>query len=185
MRQRFALSLLYEVPSQHRFGGVLDFLSRGWKLSATTALQSGHPFGVVTLSNPSGTNEFADRPDLVGKPATGSGHADAFLRFAAFSDQFTDRFGTLPRNAMVGPRFTNVDVGLAKDCKTSERVHVQLRADIFNLLNHLNLALPDQLLSDGPNVFGTVTSTTDMGDGNLRLGSGGARQIQLGLKLTF
>jgi hypothetical protein len=157
VRGRFSMSLVYEVPDEHHFGGITRFLLKGWQLSGTTALQSGHPFGIATLSNPSGTNEFADRPDLIGTPVTGSGRADDFLRFAAFSDKYANRFGTLPRNAVVGPHLAEVDAALKKSgklSKVSERFTLQARIAVFNLLNHVNLALPDQLLSDGPDVFG-------------------------------
>src|SRR5260370_24015470 len=52
-------------------------------------------------------------------------------------------FGTLGRNAIYGPRFWNVDFAVAKSVSLTEKLALQLRAEIFNIFNHPNFALPN------------------------------------------
>ena len=68
------------------------------------------------------------------------------------------------------------------------RLHVQFRAEFFNIFNHTNFDLPgDSNLADpGSGLgFNQVTTTPDVGGGNPILGSGGPRHIQFGLRLDF
>ena len=50
--------------------------------------------------------------------------------------------GTLGRNVFRGPAFKDVDLGISKNTVVHERVTIQFRADVFNILNHLNLYNP-------------------------------------------
>lgn len=107
-----------------------------------------------------------------------------FLSFAAFSDRFRNRFGNVGRNTFVGANYRNVDFSLFKNNKFGESKNVQFRAEIFNLFNHPNLALPEQLISDGADLFGKVRFTPDVAAGSPNAG-GGPRSIQLALKFIF
>jgi hypothetical protein len=65
---------------------------------------------------------------------------------------------------------------------------VQLRAEFFNVLNHPNFANPAILFNNDlsfPETFGLVTATPDVAGANPVIGSGGPRNIQLGLKIRF
>lgn len=76
-----------------------------------------------------------------------------------------------------------------------ERLKAQFRAECFNIFNHPNLANPfggpggSNAYTDpsavAGNSFGFQPSTPDVVSSNPVLGSGGARAIQLGLKLIF
>lgn len=95
-----------------------------------------------------------------------------------------------------GPSFYNVDFSVTKVTKFGERLSAQFRAEVFNILNHPNLANPfggpggvpgtnsDPTGSAGAG-FGFVRNTPDVMAPNPVLGSGAARAIQLGLKLIF
>src|SRR5262249_27578920 len=108
----------------------------------------------------------------------------------------------LGRNQVYGPGFTNVDLGLAKNTRITERVTLQLRADAFNLFNHPNYGQPgtsggflaaslqplvpvtgNPALSNPGNQFGSFStiSSTRFPTGD----SGSSRQIQLAVKLMF
>ena len=102
-------------------------------------------------------------------------------------------FGTMGRNIFRDPGFRNLDFSLFKDFRFGERFAAQFRAEFFNVTNHPNLANPygaavNSALGNDPSVtggFGCGCATPDIVNGNPILGSGDAREMQLGLKLTF
>jgi hypothetical protein len=55
--------------------------------------------------------------------------------------------------------------------------------EAFNLFNRANLSLPN--VDFTATTFGAITTTPDTDLGNPRLGDGGPRVIQFGLKLIF
>jgi hypothetical protein len=85
------------------------------------------------------------------------------------------------RNVIVGPGFTNFDFSLYKDTPIREKLKLQFRADMFDILNIANLAQPNRVVSTAAgNTFGQISATRfPVGD------SGSSRQIQLALKLLF
>ncbi len=95
-------------------------------------------------------------------------------------------FGDMRRNVVYGPGFVNLDFSVIKDFKLGERFAVQLRGEVFNLLNHPNFADPDHDLSDGSaGTFGLAQYTPDVYASNPVIGSGGSRHIQIGAKVIW
>ena len=81
-----------------------------------------------------------------------------------------------------------MDLSVGKTTKLNDRFAAQFRVEAFNLFNHANLALPDMDFGTEttiPGTFGTIGQTPDVQQGNPRLGDGGPRVIQFGLKLLF
>jgi Carboxypeptidase regulatory-like domain/TonB dependent receptor-like, beta-barrel len=100
--------------------------------------------------------------------------------------------GTMGRNIFRDSGFRNWDFSLLKDWKFTERFAAQFRAEFFNILNHPNFANPygaragyDNNDPSGGSGFGCGCITPDAAATNFVVGAGGARDIQLGLKLTF
>lgn len=97
-------------------------------------------------------------------------------------------FGTASRNPFRGPRLDNLDFSIVKTTKLNERVSLQLRAEFFNALNHPHFMNPNTLgyvdPSD-PSTFGVIAATPDVAAANPVIGTGGPRNIQLGLKFRF
>lgn len=99
-------------------------------------------------------------------------------------------FGTMGRNLFRGPGFHNWDFSLVKDTNLGEHVKMQIRAEFFNILNHPQFANPQAstLLNEDPSspgLFGASNPTPDVGAANPVIGTGGPRNIQLGLKFIF
>ena len=102
-------------------------------------------------------------------------------------------FGTMGRNLFYDPGFKNLDFSVFKDFKFHERFGAEFRVEFFNVLNHPNLANPyggvvGSNIGDDASIshsFGCGCGTPDIINGNPVLGSGGARVMQLGLKLSF
>jgi hypothetical protein len=72
----------------------------------------------------------------------------------------------------VGPPVNNLDFSLFKAFTITEHKSFQFRAEMFNVLNHAQFALPAATL--GVPTFGTISSTQHP-----------ARQIQFSLKFLF
>lgn len=92
--------------------------------------------------------------------------------------------GNMGRNIFRGPTFKNWDFSLSKVWKLNERVRVQFRGEVFNILNHTNFAGLNTDLSV-PDTVGTVVYTPDIGAANPVIGSGGSRHIQLAVKVIW
>ena len=102
-------------------------------------------------------------------------------------------YGNMGRNLFTDYGFNEWDMSVFKNFKFKERYGAQFRVEVFNVLNHATIANPYQssdffntgnILGAG-GVMGFSGSTADFAAGNPIIGSGGDRDIQLGLKLTF
>ncbi len=101
-------------------------------------------------------------------------------------------FGTMGRNILRGPGLYDWDLSLVKSWKINESLRAQLRAEFFNILNHPSLSNPYgvngtffQVDPSVPGSFGCACATPDVADANPVIGTGGPRNIQLGLKFIF
>lgn len=92
--------------------------------------------------------------------------------------------GNMRRNIFTGPGFANWDFSLSKMFRLTERVRLQLRGEVFNVLNHVNFAGLNTDLSV-PTTVGTVIYTPDIGAANPVIGSGGSRHIQIAAKFIW
>jgi hypothetical protein len=103
--------------------------------------------------------------------------------------------GTTAPNMFRGMPFYNVDFSVTKMFKFGERLNAEFRAEFFNIFNRATLANPyggpggsnayTDPSADAGASFGFQPATADTVSSNPVLGTGGARAIQLGLKLTF
>lgn len=98
--------------------------------------------------------------------------------------------GNTERNMFRDSGFKNWDFSVSKRWVIRERLTTQFRAEFFNFLNHPNFSNPGGPAGAGYNdpsaaSFGCGCITPDQAAPNPVLGSGGARSIQLGLKLLF
>jgi hypothetical protein len=213
VRNRFVWTFTYDLP---KFTERWKKLTQGWQLNGILTLRSGQPFHVNYnfVDDYSGSGEFFDRPDLVGDPYAGTRAPDRFLNLSAFAVPCrldpngdgsaasclpgTQHFGSLGRNALLGPDYENFDFSIFKTTDLTERIKLQFRAEFFNIFNHPNFASPlwPGFIADAsPNGidsrtgrstgFLPITVTPDVGLGNPFLGGGGPRNIQFALKLLF
>ena len=93
----------------------------------------------------------------------------------AFSRPAPGTYGNLGRNTLTGPGFFNLDFSAEKVFKPSDRINVQFRAEIFNLLDLAHFYIP------GFNAF----SPGSAGHITRLISTPGGRLTQLGLKITF
>lgn len=173
----FASSVVWDVPVGRgravEPGGVLGAIVNDWSLATVVTLQSGVPVA-VTQANSLGYAGFTtQRPNLVGDPELPAGERTPARWFntAAFATANQFSIGTASRNPVRGPAYRNVDLALSRLVPLGGRRALELRGEIYNLLNTTNFAAPAAQL--GAANFGTITSALD------------PRIIQLAAKVTF
>ncbi len=136
----------------------------------------------------------ASNPDCVAKAAS-MATLQTFGCYEVGSSVMTPpaygTYGNLRRNYFFGNTFSTWDGSIIKDTKIGERISAEFRFEIFNVLNHTNFGNPT--FNGGGNTdpftpssgFGNSSSTPDVANNNPALGSGGPREFQLGLRLSF
>jgi len=179
-RQALYGSLNYPLPffKGKRWGG--------WSLSGVNSFHTGLPLNITVTRKSSATpdgNTGSQRPNAVlgvsAVPASGQDIND-WINIAAFATPANGVSGNLGRDTVTGPGLFQIDTALQKDTRISERMGLIFRADVFNVLNHPNLGSPNLNISS-PATFGRITSLVNTSP----VGTGGSRNIQLALRLTF
>ncbi len=94
-------------------------------------------------------------------------------------------YGNTGRNVFRGPDFLDWDASLGKNWKLNERMKLQFRGEVFNLLNHPIFSSSSVRKSLNGSSLGVARGTPDVWASNPVIGSGGSRHIQIGLKLIF
>ncbi|HEV7512094.1 MAG TPA: TonB-dependent receptor [Candidatus Acidoferrum sp.] len=91
--------------------------------------------------------------------------------------------GTSRRNQLIGPGLVQLDMSLIKNTKITERMAMQFRWEVFNVLNRGNFNyLPNFTLGSA---FGQLTETADVYAGNPVVAQGGPRNMQFAVKFVF
>jgi hypothetical protein len=174
----FASSVVWDLPwgsgraSQPR--GWLGALASDWTVSSFVTLQSGVPVAVTQTTN---FNAFAgfgvQRPNLVGDPELPADQRNESHWFstAAFATAPQFALGSASRNPIRGPAYRDVDLAIMRRVRVTTGTSIEVRAEIFNLLNSVNLGAPAAVL--GAANFGTITTALD------------PRAVQLAVKLLF
>jgi hypothetical protein len=151
------LSGIWEIPLLRNRKDLLGTALGGWKLGGIFTARSGFPWTPVTFTQqlkfPGGSTLGPIRP-VAYKGGAGSGAStDVFLRkngnFPGGGQAFFDitSAGTpgIGRNSFRGPRYGSMDLSVAKNTAfpipgRQERANLELRANLFNAFNKLNLA---------------------------------------------
>ncbi|HWC20228.1 MAG TPA: hypothetical protein VG498_24650, partial [Terriglobales bacterium] len=191
-RHVVSANAIYELP----FGtgkpylstpGFLRSIFGSWELTSMVSAHSGFPVNVTVDRDASAVpdgNSRNQRPDLVRgvslTPPRGSNILQ-WINPAAFVIPADGAFGNAPRNIARAPGVWQVDTGVGKRISISERVHLQLRAEVFNIFNHPQYAAPQADLSSGAGIFGSIISTVNTGP----VGTGTPRQMQFLLRAEF
>jgi outer membrane receptor protein involved in Fe transport len=178
---RFVGWALLQYPGAHH--GWQRYVEDGWHLNPVLQVQNGLPYSAGV----SGTITGAYSSGL-----TGSGNSGYLLQ--------------LGRNTYQQPTTVNLDARVQKDVHINERFNVELVAEAFNLLNHLNVtSITSTAYSIGscaasgaaeacsltyqPFVAGSTGLTGQSGFGAITNADStfvySQRQVQLGLKLDF
>ncbi len=216
---RFVLSYLWDLPrpgfADRSTVGKLLFSH--WQVAGIVTAMSGLPIditdgGAGSFYGLSGGNNAFMRPSWAPGATTSTATSNipagyffnplAFVRPTVLTGQVipssngtatagangTD-FGNVGRNVLRGPNQTNVDFSIIKRFPIRESKSIELRAEFFNLFNHVNFANPISNLNavsstsidpntgkiiGNPGDFGRVVST-----------SSNPRLVQFAMKINF
>src|SRR5262245_9432620 len=181
VRHRFNASFIYELPSLRGGHGVLNGAIGGWQLTGIAQARSGT---ALRVQQPSGIDR--SRPDVVPGAdlifADWTSSCDArgcnYLNPAGFArvpvssvTNATLRPGTYMLDMARGPASLNVHTTVAKNFAIGGGRRLQVRIDVFNVLNRRNYDNPELRVNNVD--FGRIT------------GASGSRVLQFGGRLTF
>jgi hypothetical protein len=187
VRQRFASSLVWDLPDAGGPGGARAVFLGGWQLASSFQYHTGQPF---TLNLPFDYNldgNLSDRPPSTDGLIFFGGHGARRVALAP-GRQATDyistlavngrprmlvfRNGAVGRNTARGDSFVNLDLAFAKRFAVTEGQYLLFRTELFNALNRANFGLPVRVV--GAPGFGTAVDTASP-----------ARMIQFVVKYQF
>jgi hypothetical protein len=163
----FTIATLYELP----FWKDNKYLG-GWQFNQSTIIQSGTPFNVSYRDAGQDRDVGPNRPNLIGDPS-GPETRDQWFNTtpigtagSAFERPARGTFGNLERNALRGPGYWRTDASLFKRFTVVADQALELRIEVVNLFNHVNLGNPDSEIgvpgNNNPNA-GRITSTANFG----------------------
>ena len=198
-RHRIAVSAIWAVPFAHRLHGPAKAVLDGWELAPVFTARTGAPYSIydVTNTNAIYTRVAANQVIPVNGTEFQNAGANTFNIYnfsnIAVSEYINPKtgdsdFGPFPAN-MTGrdyfhtPGTFNLDMGMYKSVRFSERMSLQLRLEAYNALNHSNLYvnIGSAYVSGGAgNItasYGLLPNTTPQQYEN--------RNIQLGAKFIF
>ncbi len=189
------LNALYSLPFGHgeKYGSDLEGwkgqLASGWSLASIVTLQSGFPLTPQLSYNPSNNGDARNpvrpflNPDFTGPVVLGK--PDKWFNPVAFIAPPSNSgfYGNAGRSSVPGPGLATWDFSVLKNTTIHERLQLQFRLEIFNLLNRANFNTPNLIVFTPP----TATNTTGLSGtaGAITGTSTTARQIQFGLKLLW
>jgi hypothetical protein len=182
---RFVGSALYTLPfgKGQRWlskGGIVNQVVGGWQLSTIATVQSGQALDTSSWDSPGTGFSLSNRLNCVAgaNPVFPNPTALAWFNPAAFTNTVAPLFGTCARNNLVGPHQVNFDASAIKDFRITESHSLQLRMEMFNAPNHVELGNPvvgwGSSNTAAQPTFGQITSTR-----------ASMRQIQFALKYNF
>lgn len=159
----FNFSGLWELPI-HFHNRAVNAIAGGWNLNAIVSLISGYPFTIGSGVDNARNGTGGQRAILVGNPYFAGDRSTSdmitqYLNKAAFAANPIGTMGTLGRNVYEGPGFSNIDLGLAKHFRITERITTTFRFEAFNSLNRTNFDLPTATLNSGN--FMKITTAAD------------------------
>lgn len=200
-RHYVAASYLYELPfgNGRAYGGntsrLLKAVAGNWDVSGITTIRTGEHFTPCLSFDPTNTGTYCAWSDRVANPynfsyntaqqaALGcpSGHQSltCWYNQAAFTipplapgQAFAHDFGDSGNGTLVGPRQVNFNFAVLKDFPVTEQNKIEFRAEVYNLFNHPQFALP----SNNPDAAGGASITSTLPDNQ--------REFQFALKWLF
>jgi hypothetical protein len=155
----------------------------GWTVNSIVTIQSGFPFTPQLSFNPSNDGDSRNPVRPSWKPGfTGPvilGGTTQWFDPNAFIVPPSGTFGNVGRNVLTGPGLATWDFSVMKDTHLLEKLDLQFRAEIFNLLDRTNLNTPNLI------VFTSAAGSPSPVAGSFTQTSTTSRQVQFGLKLLW
>src|SRR5215472_3639676 len=201
--QNITVSTIYELPfgKGKALAGnaptVLNDIVGGWQLINVTTIMSGsgvnpgyqecggdndagvcfpNVVGSWHVSHPNKNGWFASTALVGGSPTplTANGQSSGPWQRPAAPAPGSPSFGNAQRNSIIGPKWFDSDLSVAKSVTIGEEFRVQFRAEAFNVFNHPNLGNPNSCVD----CFGAGTISGLANNASMR-------KMQFGLRFDF
>jgi len=185
VRHVMSTNFVWELPGQKS-----NWLAGGWQLNGIVTARSGVPFTPAlggTNWSRSGNTSGQDRPNLspgVDPNSLILGDPNHYFDASGFVLQPAGFLGNAGRNILTGPSYFMTNMSIVKNNRLDALGSggaLQLRLEVFNVLNHANFATPSRTVfaaaapGESPlPTAGQITRTVTT-----------SRQLQLGIKLLF
>lgn len=202
IRHRFTVGFTYDLPFAKKFGnGFAKTLLGGFALTGIVTARSGSPFTIFDCSNASETTCIRFTPTgpislKANRNPTSAG--TNIFNYLDLSNQkastFTDVSGgtevgpfptnVLPRNSFRGPGAMNVNLGVIKRFRFTERYNFQIRGELINAFNMTDF----RIIGGSADISNTNANDVPVGIQAFKTGSGPGgtnRTIQLSAKFEF
>jgi hypothetical protein len=177
---------IYDLPFLKAQDTIVSKVLGGWQISGATFMRSGTPLWVTRGDDIAGVGDTVAQPwNQVSDPKENSNgqfsggivngvavDQNFWFNPAAFTRPAPGTFGNAPRNRIYNPGQYQWDIALFKNVRLRGTQTVQVRAEIFNFLNHPNLGGADSNPENA--TFGRVTGK-----------DGSRRDIQLSVRFLF
>jgi len=191
-RHRIAVSAVYNIPFARELHGFAKKALDGWELAPIFTARTGAPYTIYDITNDNyiytrvaATQAIPVNGNLPGRPIEGPNtygifdfskiavdetYLNPITGSADFGPFLSDFSG---RDVFHTPGSWNLDLGMYKNTRITERATLQLRLEAYNAFNHAN--------------FGINTGSAYIyGGSGLITGSyNGNRNIQIGAKVIF
>jgi hypothetical protein len=168
---------------------LLRHLVSDWTVGGIVALRSGNPFTVGIEGDYSRTlaRVSVHRPNL--RPGVDVddiilGGAERYFDASAFELQAPGTFGSVGRNSLRGPGLATVDLAFSKGLISGwggAGGGLDLRVDIFNALNRVNLGMPQRIVFAGVRQDEAPISSA----GRITSTATGPREVQLSIRASW
>jgi hypothetical protein len=177
--QRFVANYVYELP----FGHGKQFLSQGigswilgnWQTSGIVSMQTGTPISIGAACSFPGANGLGCYANRLkdGNLPSGQRTMNQWFDTNAYASPAAYSFGNGSRTEpdLRNPGTITFDSVLSRWQPIRERMRLQFRAELYNLLNHPNLGAPSASITSS--TYGQIASKS------------GNRTVTMALRLEF
>jgi hypothetical protein len=136
------INWMWDVPKWTSAWAPVRAVVNDWHVFGVATFSSGAPaevtFNQTTATNITGSPSVSARIDVIGNPnqlASGHGPLEGFNP-KVFALPSVGTLGDPSKNLVRGPGINNFNISLVKGIPVWERVHLQLRVEMYNAFNH-------------------------------------------------
>jgi hypothetical protein len=176
------VAAIYNFPTLRSGPRVLRAVANGWQANSMMLFRSGFPItcrsGVDNSMSGVG-NDTCDQVDANSKRPAGANPTNMWFNTAAFTTNAKGTYGSAGRNNLRRPGSYNIDLSVSRRIRITETAQLELRAEAFNALNHINWDLLQIT-----NSYSNNTTVTGTNFGKM-VGYSAPRVGQLAVKLRF
>jgi hypothetical protein len=160
----------YQTPDLG--GSMLGALASSWRLAGIVNVRSGAWLTVLSGRDNAFNGQADQRVDQISGDVYGPKTLGSYLNRAAFAQPASGGFGTHQRNGVEGPGFWKIDLAITRLMPVASTHNLELRVEVFNLLNNFNWGDPNLNFAAG--AFGRINTL-----------AGDPRILQFGVKYAF